>query len=120
MSAAEAAATLVCQYYEAVDNNDVDALVDLFSDNATYRRPGYPLIEGKEALTTFYRSTRIIESGQHTLTTVLVDADRVAVTGEFHGRARDGRDLEVRFADFFTVTDRKLVARETFFDAPAV
>lgn len=108
----------VTRYYELVDAGDTEGLVALFTPEATYERPGYPPMTGHEALRAFYSGERIIESGAHTLTAAVVDGDAVAVQGRFAGRARDGRALELRFSDFFTLDGERIAGRTTYFYAP--
>lgn len=116
------AAELVRQYYASVDAGDIGDLVALFSPDAVYDRPGYPIIRGREELTRFYRGTRVIDSGAHTLQQVTVEESIVAVHGKFTGVLRDGSRSSLRFADFFTLTPaRDLIAgRITFFHTPLV
>lgn len=113
---------LVRRYYDTVDTKDATAVVSLFSEDATYRRPGYPLMVGRPALLRFYESDRVIEEGRHRLTRVVAGADptQVAVTGCFVGRLKDGSQVGLGFADFFTIRASLIVTRATFFDSPAV
>ena len=109
------------EYYETVDSNNMDAVVDLFSDAIVYERPGYPAIHGQAQLREFYDKSRVIESGEHVVATVVANYPRVAVNGQFNGRLRSGSTVSVRFADFFQLDDDgRFVRRDTFFFAPSV
>jgi ketosteroid isomerase-like protein len=111
----------VREYYETVDRNDVDAVVRLFSDDIVYERPGYPAIHGQAQLREFYDKSRVIESGRHVVSAVVVDYPNVAVHGLFDGRVRGGSTVSVRFADFFQLDgDHRFARRDTFFFAPSV
>ncbi|MGC4806688.1 nuclear transport factor 2 family protein [Micromonospora sp. DT233] len=112
----------VRRYYELVDGGDVPALVGLFAADAVYHRPGYPPIVGREALERFYREQRVIRQGRHTLRTLVGSGAEIAVHGEFHGVLHDGREVALRFADFFTFADDEpaFSRRDTFFFAPLV
>lgn len=111
----------VRRYYELVDANDVTGLVALFAPHATYCRPGYPPLVGRLELTNFYEADRVIEQGRHTLSAITADENSVAVQGDFHGRLKDGREVELRFADFFTFdADLCFERRDTYFFAPLV
>lgn len=112
--------SLVEEYYRLVDAKALDDMLDLFADDAVYERPGYEPLEGKTAISAFYRGQRIIESGRHTLHCVLVDGDEAAVQGSFDGTLRDGSSVSVRFADFFSVRDSSFAHRNTYFFAPSV
>ncbi|MGW1129149.1 nuclear transport factor 2 family protein [Streptomyces sp. NPDC002526] len=111
----------VREYYRLVDASDVPGLVSLFADEAVYRRPGYPPIEGHAGLESFYLGERVIERGRHTLDTVVADGRKVAVTGAFEGDLKDGRHVTLEFADVFVLDpDRRFVRRDTYFHTPLV
>lgn len=109
------------RYYELVDAADVPALVDLFSPDARYCRPGYQPLVGHAELEHFYREQRVIREGEHTLTTVVAADREIAVHGLFRGVLRDGARVELRFADFFRMTpEDRIASRDTFFFVPGV
>jgi steroid delta-isomerase len=111
----------VHRYYQLVDQGDVPGLVSLFTPDATYHRPGYEPLVGHDGLTRFYGQDRVIKEGAHTVSTVVSEDDRIAVHGEFNGVLHDGREVGLRFADFFTVTpEGQFSRRDTFFFAPLV
>lgn len=113
--------TLVRRYYEAVDGGDVPAVLECFADDAVYRRPGYAPLRGREALERFYREERVIADGEHTLDAVVVQGRGAAVRGTFAGSLRDGRHVEIGFADFFIIDEHGRVAeRHTYFERPGV
>lgn len=117
-SAAEAA---VRSYYQAVDADDVDTLIGLFAEEATYERPGYEPFVGHDALRAFYTGDRVIASGAHTVDALLVDGDQVAVHGRFEGTLKDGSASAVRFADFYVLDEQaRFTRRTTFFHTAAV
>ncbi|MER7849866.1 nuclear transport factor 2 family protein [Kitasatospora sp. NPDC096077] len=108
-------------YYKLVDAQDVEGLIALFAPDAVYRRPGYDPMRGHDGLRVFYTGQRVIESGRHTITSLTAQDDRVTVSGVFEGRLRDGKDVSLEFADFFTLTPEGLFQRrDTFFFAPLV
>ncbi|MGW7413008.1 nuclear transport factor 2 family protein [Streptomyces sp. NPDC054863] len=109
------------RYYQLVDAGDVPALVDLFTPDARYRRPGYEPLVGHAELEHFYREQRVIRKGEHTLATLVATDDEIAVHGLFRGELRDGDRVELRFADFFRMAPRgRIASRDTFFFVPAV
>lgn len=73
------------RYYELVDEGAVDALVDLFSDDIVYRRPGHPPIEGIEAFRAFYEEGRPIGASNHSIEATYIDGETVIVRGRFSG-----------------------------------
>ncbi len=100
------------RYYTTVDAGDPDATADLFASDGCYRRGGYSPMTGDE-IRRFYRSQRIIESGRHEIHTVLVNGKTSAVQGSFTGRLRDGRDVQIEFADFFEFDAEGLITLRT-------
>ncbi|MDH6108603.1 steroid delta-isomerase [Kitasatospora sp. MAP12-15] len=116
-----AATTTVQHYYELVDANDIDGLLDLFTPDAVYHRPGYAPLIGRAELERFYSADRVIARGTHSLHTVVACDDEVAAHGEFSGTLKDGSQVTVRFADFFAVReDGRFARRDTFFFSPVV
>ena len=122
------------EYYSLVDSGDVTGILDWFTHDAEYRRPGYAPMRGTEELETFYSGARVIESGRHTVDALIVEAEHsdpehsggsVAVRGRFTGRLKDGTDVEVGFADFIDYRREddgalRALLRITYFDSPAV
>ncbi|TCJ90653.1 ketosteroid isomerase-like protein [Dermacoccus sp. SAI-028] len=109
------------RYYEVVDAGDVEGVLDISTDDATYCRPGYEPMAGREALRAFYSGDRVIESGRHSVTSLLIDGDEAFVRGEFNGVLKDGSDAHLEFADFFRFgADDRIAYRQTYFYAPLV
>ncbi len=110
----------VRRYYELVDAGRLEEMYALFHDDVVYRRPGYEPLEGIEALRGFYEGERVIREGAHTVSSVALDGERIAVEGEFGGVLHDGSRVTVRFADFFVFRGGRIARRDTYFDAPLV
>lgn len=112
---------VVRRYYELVDAGDTAGLLELFTDDAVYLRPGYDPLVGHDALYHFYSADRVIKSGRHRVTTLVPAGSMVAVNGDFTGTLKDDSDVRLRFADFFTLSPTgRFSRRETFFFAPMV
>jgi len=111
----------VRRYYELVDQGDVPGLVSLFAPDATYHRPGYAPLIGHDDLTEFYSEQRVIREGRHSLSRIVAGELEVAVRGDFHGILNDGREVSLRFSDFFEFSvDGRFSRRDTYFFAPMV
>ncbi|MGC4932095.1 nuclear transport factor 2 family protein [Gordonia sp. DT30] len=109
---------IVRRYYELVDKGDLE-LLDLFSVDATYKRPGYREFHGRDELRRFYSADRVIESGAHTIRALYVDGMRVGVEGTFSGLLRDGTNVTLPFSDFFDLDGEDPLTirhRRTYFD----
>jgi steroid delta-isomerase len=109
-------------YYILVDAGQVESLVDLFAEEAEYHRPGYPPLLGRGQLRHFYTEQRIIRAGCHEIARILAVNGNAAVHGTFTGVLTGGREVSLRFADFFELRpkDFRFVRRDTFFFAPMV
>jgi ketosteroid isomerase-like protein len=108
-------------YYRLVDAGRVSELVVLFAEHAVYHRPGYSPLVGQGSLAEFYHNERVIQTGRHDLTGLLIQPGQAAVHGDFTGILKDGSRVRLRFADFFVFTDEALIERrETFFFTPMV
>lgn len=113
---------VVQSMFNSIDSSDWPALDTYFHPQIEYRRPGYDAIQGIAELHVFYEHTRIVKTGQHTISSLLCDpeAPSVCVTGAFHGIDKSGKDIAVRFCDVYQFQDEKIIRRETFFSVPAV
>ncbi|MFB6269767.1 MAG: nuclear transport factor 2 family protein [Halobacterium sp.] len=110
----------VRSYYQAVDDDRIDDLLDLFADDVVYERPGQDALEGKDELEAFYREGRPLSDGEHDVHDVLVDGDRAAVRGTFSG-VQDGDRVEFGFADVHVFDDDGLITeRYTYTDRDTV
>jgi len=111
---------LVHHLFDAIDSREFDRLHQVCHPEIVYERPGYEAFSGMERLLRFYREERIIASGKHHLTAVLVEDTFGACWGRFVGKARDGSDLDVEFADTYEIEDGRIRKRKSFFFVPAV
>lgn len=106
-------------HFNLIDSDEPEAMAQLFDSDASYLRPGYPPFLGRSEILRFYTEVRAIREGRHSLETVVVEGDQVAVRGGFSGRLHDGQPIDLRFSDFFTVgSSGRFCRRETFFCAP--
>lgn len=110
----------VRRYYTTVDTLGAAETVALFTSDAVYRRPGYAEMRGRGALAHFYGAERVIAGGRHTIEAILIDGASAAVRGLFRGVLRDGKDVDVGFADFMRFEDGLIADRTTYFYNPAV
>jgi len=111
---------LVKKYYKAVDENDLNTLFSVFSDDIIYERPGYEPLKGMKDFQNFYKSNRIIKEGHHTLKNIIVKEPYVIVEGEFNGILKNGNKSYTKFVDVYTFKDGKAYRRHTYFDGQNV
>jgi steroid delta-isomerase len=111
----------VRRFYQLVDAGDIDSMIHLFEQDVVYRRPGYQPMKGRQQLEDFYRDQRVIGTGVHTVSDVVVEQSRIAVVGEFVGVLKDNTKVTLKFADFFAASEDGLFCeRQSFFFVPVV
>lgn len=111
----------VQQYYQALDRDDLESVLECFSGDVLYRRPGYANIAGMDSLREYYASGRKLEPGRHLVRDVVVEGQRAAAHGMYEGQLKDGERTTVGFAAFFTFDGHGRVAEHTtYFFTPAV
>lgn len=108
-------------YYDALDREDIDAVLDYFSGEILYRRPGYQPITGLEGLRAYYTKDRLLASGRHVVRALVVEGQTVAAHGTFEGELKSGERTTTGFAAFFTFDGGGRISEHTtYFFVPAV
>lgn len=110
---------VVREYYQTVDDERYDDLVELFTEDVRYERPGQGAIAGREELREFYLEGRPLDDGTHEVHDVVVDGDTVAVRGSFSGRQGE-ETVAFGFADFHEFEGGAIARRYTFTDRDEV
>ncbi len=105
--------------FRVIDASDWENLGRYFHPDLVYERPGYPLLEGREANLHFYREIRKYR-GEHQFEQFVVEPDAGAAWGRFVGRKFDGTPLDLQFADCYRFKDGLLWRRKSFFFVPLV
>jgi ketosteroid isomerase-like protein len=112
--------TSIRNMFEAIDAREWERLPEYFTDDVVYERPGFDPIRGIGCLLHFYARVRGIAAGRHDLSGIIVGDATAACWGRFVGTSRDGRALDERFADIYTLRDGKVATRLTLFFRPAI
>ncbi len=115
--------TAVQGYYDALDADDIEAVLSSFSGDVLYRRPGYVDMVGLHQLRDYYSSSeRKIAQGRHVVRRILVEDLDVAAHGVYEGQLKDGgAPTTVGFAAFFTFDGTGRISEHiTYFFVPAV
>lgn len=111
----------VLAYYDALDRDDLDAVLGCFSGDVLYRRPGYRTMTGIEQLRAYYETDRKLAAGRHLVRDVLVEDSQVAAQGMYEGQLRDGDRMAMGFAAFFVFDGMGRISEHTtYFFTPAV
>ncbi|WP_051581832.1 nuclear transport factor 2 family protein [Pseudonocardia acaciae] len=111
-------ADTILDLFSTIDSGKWDRLGDLFTPDAVYRRPGFEEMRGIESITRFYEHGRLISSGDHTISGIVVDGGRAACWGRLSGRLKSGDHIEVEFADVYIMAHSRIVERTSYFYAP--
>ena len=93
-SSIEAACTrLLVQYARGIDLYDADMVLGVFTEDATWQRPGNPLLEGREEIRSFLVGRDRTVLTRHVMTNLLldsVDADHATGVSYYTGYNADG------------------------------
>jgi ketosteroid isomerase-like protein len=108
----------ITEMFKAVDACDWQALRLLYAEDCVYDRPGFPSIQGRDALTRFYAEARPIRTGRHTISRFIEDGAQLCAAGAFVGVLRSGANISLRFADIYVFSDGLISHRTTFFHTP--
>ncbi len=121
MSTPEDYRRAVQRYYDSLDADDLESVLDCFSGEVLYRRPGYEPIVGMDQLRAYYAGGRKLAPGRHLVRDVVVEGQRAAAHGMYEGETKDGARTAVGFAAFFAFDGHGRVAEHTtYFFTPAV
>lgn len=108
-------------YYDTLDRNDMEAVLEYFSGDVLYLRPGYDRMVGIEALKRYYAEDRKIAGGRHVISNMIVEGQTVAAHGMWEGNLRDGTESSMGFAAFFEFDGNGRIREQTtYFFTPAV
>jgi ketosteroid isomerase-like protein len=108
------------EMFEMVDRRLFDKLEMFYTDDVKYERPGYKTLSGVQEIINFYKVTRVIGGGSHTLEGVIEMDDLCCCWGRFSGTSRDGKLLDERFCDVYKFDQGRIAHRITHFFRPAV
>lgn len=108
-------------YYDALDAGDTDGVLEAFSGDVLYMRPGYDRFVGLEKLREYYESSRKLGEGRHMVRNILVDGQQAAANGMWEGQAKDGSRVTQGFGAFFMFgANNRITEHTTYFFTPAV
>jgi len=105
--------SVIRSYYDGVDNDRFDEILDLFEDKIYYKR-GSRVFSGRDEVQHFYKRERLIRDGKHHVK-LTISPPNVYVSGHFEGSLRDNRVVKVDFEDFFKFEGEKIIKRVTVF-----
>lgn len=103
---------LISEYYQRVDKQDIDWVLELFSDDASYVRADAEY-KSKKAINDFYRNDRKIV-GRHIIEHIIAEDDEVVASGVFKGEGADGSKKLVGFSDVWILQGDKAKYRQTY------
>jgi uncharacterized protein len=108
-------------YYDALDRDDIEAVLDSFNGDVLYRRPGYPTIVGMDGLRAYYSSDRKLKAGRHVIKALIAEGPTVAAHGVWEGELKGGGTTSMGFAAFFGFDAAgRIDEHTTYFFTPAV
>lgn len=105
------------KYLELVDSGRYDELLPLLSEKLVYQTIGPPIV-GPSKLIQYYKDTRVVGSGTHEVTDIIVEGSKAAILLRMKQVMKDGSKREFEAVDLFTFEGDKIVGVRTFTDLP--
>lgn len=111
----------VYEYYRAVNESRWGDVADFFHDDAVLLVPSQEPKVGRQTILEFYQShgRRFVEHHDD-VPLLMVDGQRVMTLVDFHGRDRNGIDVQFWTAGFFTIECGKVRQYRVIFDTAAL
>jgi uncharacterized protein len=106
---------LIEQSLAAIEMGDHDVLEACLHPEVIYRRPGQPVLSGRDAVIDYYRRHRSAKTSQILLDEFVCEGDRAVAMGLVEGRGHDGAPIHERFADAYRIKDGLIRERTTYF-----
>lgn len=111
---------LISNVYKSIDREEWDQLGIYFHENIVYDRPGYQSMQGYSEVSEFYKRSRLVSKGVHTVIKLVTQGEYCFYSGMFEGTLKNGKDVQLEFADYFEIADNKVIYRKTYFYTPMV
>jgi hypothetical protein len=118
--------SLLRRFFEAIDQEDYEAVAALCSEQLVWTSPGEPpmggTFRGREAFMEAFKAweepqrTAFPEGLTTTITNVVDAGERLAVEWVCTGRTADGRDASFRGATFVEISEGKIVSGSDYWD----
>lgn len=99
----------------AIESGQHEVLEQCLHPAVTYRRPGRPVISGRDRVMDYYRTGRAALTSHILIDEVLVDGDKAVALGLVEGRTREGAPIKEQFADSYRFEDGLIRDRTTYF-----
>lgn len=111
-------ASTIRAFFARFDAEDVDGLLELFTEGATLRMPLYDEdLKGKDQLREFFRA-HMDNWKEHRewATSILVDGDRAASELHYEGVAKNGAEIVMDNVNIFEFENGKILAIRIYAD----
>lgn len=105
----------IAAIYRSIDHRDWDDLGKRLGPDILYCRPGYPDLTGPADFIDFYKNTRQIDAGTHSLSAIIAKESVGCCWGTFSGVSSDGGEINVRFSDWYEFENGLVRTRRSFF-----
>ena len=108
---------VVHRYFELMNGDRWDVFGEVWAQDAEHMAVGAGTRRGRAAIVEFYsRLFRAWEVHDDRPTRFLVAGDAVTVEVTFHGRTRDGREVEFPAVDIIDVRDGEITRLTNWYD----
>jgi hypothetical protein len=86
----------------------------VFHPEVVYERGGYAPFTGLDTVMNFYRTGRVLASGEHRLENIIIKGDQGASWGRFVGKKKSGEDVDLLFSEIYRFDSGNVVFRRSY------
>jgi ketosteroid isomerase-like protein len=115
MSDSDPLRTIMRMLLRSIDNNEWSVVEALLHPATEYEVSGYVPFKGRDTVLNYYKNVRPVSSGTHYIHSLLVEGDTGVCTGRFQAKTRDGKEMDVLFADVMTFENKKIRQRRVYY-----
>ena len=96
------------QVIDAFDNNDVDSILDLVTDDVEWHMLGDQVISGKDKLREFFSKNAGMKLLSSTKDHIIIEGDRAAVDGHVQCAGKNGEMADMYYCDVYELEKGKV------------
>ena len=99
---------------KAFEDNNVEAILDLLTDDAEWQMLGDKTIKGKDNWRAFFAQHPEMTMVSSTTNHIIIDGDQAAVDGEVSCKDKDGNLFDMYYCDLYELQDAKVKKMVTY------
>jgi ketosteroid isomerase-like protein len=100
--------TIIMEIVAAFDNNDVDAIINLVTEDIEWNMVGENSISGKDNLRQFFADHLDMKMISSTKDHIIIDGNRGCVDGIVHCSNGKDKDFHMQYCDIYDIEHEKI------------